>query len=374
MKIEDYGFIGDMETAALVSRDGSMDWLCLPRFDSGSCFAALLDGKEHGRWIIAPENGTRARRRRYRDGSLILETEFETEEGVVRLVDCMPLRTKYPSVIRLVEGVRGTVKMNMELIIRFDYGTTVPWVRKMRDGLVCIGGPDALVLRTDVETRGENLTTVADFTVSKGEAVSFVLSWYPSHEEIPKALDAEESVGCAEKFWREWSGRCTYGGEWKDAVTRSLITLKGLTYAPTGGILAAATTSLPEKIGGQRNWDYRYCWLRDATFTLYALLAAGYHEEAGAWRAWLLRAIAGCADQMQIMYGVRGERRLIEFELPWLTGFGGSAPVRIGNAAAQQYQLDVYGEVMDCLYQGRRAGLDPDPAAWQMAKGLIEFL
>jgi len=375
MKIEDYGFIGDTETGALVGRDGSIDWLCLPRFDSGACFAALLGDKRNGRWAISPaEGGLLSSRRRYREGTLILETEFENDEGCVRLVDCMPPRSGRPSIIRRVEGMRGNMALRMELIIRFDYGSIVPWVRS-RDGAVeAIAGPDCLVLRTKVATRGEDFTTVSDFSVREGESVTFVLTWNPSHEEPPGAIDPERAITLTEEFWREWSGRCRPCGAWKEACSRSLITLKGLTYAPTGGILAAATTSLPEKFGGERNWDYRYCWLRDATFTLYALLGAGYHDEAIAWRDWLLRAIAGKASELQIMYGIRGERRLTEFKLPWLPGFEKSAPVRIGNAASGQFQLDVYGEVLACFYQARRAGIPPQDAAWRMENCLLEFL
>ncbi|SRR5579862_290715 len=376
MKIEDYGFIGDMETGALVSRGGSVDWLCLPRFDSGACFAALLGDERNGRWLLAPACEVQGSRRRYRENTLILETEFETGEGAVRLVDCMPPRTTHPSLVRRVEGLRGKVSMRMELVIRFDYGSIMPWVRRRDGAIEAIAGPDCLVLRTNVQTRGKDFTTVADFTVSEGESMFFVLTWNPSHEEPPPALDTDKAVAASEEFWKEWAGRrreepC---GCWRETVTRSLITLKGLTYAPTGGIVAAATTSLPEQFGGVRNWDYRYCWLRDATFTLYSLLGAGYHDEAVAWRDWLLRAIAGKASELQILYGVHGERRLLEVKLEWLPGFEKSAPVRIGNAAAGQFQLDVYGEVLDCLYQTRCADIPPEDAAWRLETNLLEFL
>lgn len=372
--IEDYGFIGDMETSALVSRDGSIDWLCFPRIDSPSCFAALLGGEEFGRWLITPVVEPRSKSRRYREGTLILESDFENDEGNVRLTDCMPLRESHPTVVRTVTGMRGSVRMRMELLIRFDYGSTIPWVRRVEEGLICIGGPNALILRTGVPTRGQNLTTVADFTIAEGECIPFTLAWFPSNEEPPAPVEADGEIAATEEFWRGWSSQCRFKGEGEEAVIRSLITLKGLTYAPTGGILAAATTSLPEKIGGVRNWDYRYCWLRDATFTLYALLGSGYRDEATAWRDWLVRAIAGSASQMQTLYGAQGERRINEFELPELPGFEGSAPVRIGNAAAMQFQLDVYGEVMDCLYQCRRAGIHPEEAAWRIENGLMEFL
>ncbi len=375
MKIEDYGFIGDTESGALVGRDGSIDWLCFPRFDSGACFAKLLGERKHGCWRIWPVDEVRAARRRYRGDTLILETEFETERGAVRLIDFMPVRETKPDVGRIVEGLRGEVRLQMELIIRFDYGKIVPWVRRRSEGLEAVAGPDALILRTPIKTRGHNLTTVAEFTVREGERVPFVLTWYPSNENPPREVNAEHALRDTENFWTEWSGRCTYhDGEWCDAVRRSLITLKALTYRPTGGIIAAATTSLPEQLGGVRNWDYRYCWLRDATFTLYSLMQAGYTEEAQAWRDWLLRAIAGSPSQMQILYGPAGERRLPEFELPWLPGYENSAPVRIGNAASRQFQLDVYGEVMDSLHQARRAKIPAEPAAWRMQRQLVRFL
>jgi GH15 family glucan-1,4-alpha-glucosidase len=373
-KIEDYAFLSDTQTAALVGRDGSIDWLCFPRFDSPACFASLLGNAENGRWRFTPHGELTATRRRYRGDTLILETEFETADGTVRLIDFMPPRGYAPDIIRIVEGVRGAVKLHMELIIRFDYGSIVPWVRKRDGALEAIGGPDALILRTPVETHGENLTTVADFTVAAGERVPFVLTWFPSHAAQPKAVNAEHALRDTEEYWRAWSARCCTEGEWLEPVKRSLITLKGLTYGPTGGIVAAATTSLPEEIGGVRNWDYRYCWLRDATFTLLTLMDAGYLEEACAWRQWLLRAVAGSPAQMHIMYGVQGERRLTELELPWLSGYEGSTPVRIGNAASQQFQLDVYGEVMDSMYRAAQAGIKSTEADWRLQVALLHFL
>ena len=374
LPIEDYALIGDCHTAALVGRDGSIDWLCLPRFDSGACFAALLGEPEHGRWLIAPAAAAHGVRRKYRDGTLILETEFETNEGAVRIIDCMPLSNERWDVLRIVEGLSGRVAMRMELIIRFDYGFIVPWVRRSGDTLLATAGPDTLELHTDVAVHGENMKTMADFHVSKGERRHFSLNYRPSHEATQQAIDPEQTLRATENHWREWSERCTYQGRWRDAVVRSLITLKALTYAPTGGIVAAPTTSLPEHPGGVRNWDYRYCWLRDATFTLNALLLAGYHEEAVAWREWLLRAVAGSPEDLQILYSVTGERRLDEYEIGWLPGYGGAVPVRVGNAAAQQFQLDVYGEVMDTLHLARAAGLEPEPAAWRIQIALLKFL
>src|SRR5438874_30840 len=374
MKIEDYGFLSDTQTAALVGRNGSVDWLCFPRFDSAACFAALLGERKNGRWLISPADQSAEVTRKYRGHTLILETAFETKDGAVRLIDFMPPRGTNPDIIRIVEGVRGKVALRMELIIRFDYGNVVPWVRKCGDGLEAIAGPNALVLRTPIETRGKDLTTVAEFEVAKGERVPFVLTWYQSHENPPRAVNPEQALRDTEKYWRDWAGCCDYGGKWNDAVVRSLVTLKGLTYEPTGGIVAAATTSLPELIGGGRNWDYRYCWLRDATFTLYALLNAGFKDEAAAWRDWLLRAIAGDPAKAQILYGVGGQRRLAEYELDWLPGYAGSRPVRIGNAAHEQFQLDVYGEVMDVLHQGRVHELHSDSHAWSLQKTLLDFL
>jgi GH15 family glucan-1,4-alpha-glucosidase len=374
LPIEDYALIGDCHTAALVGRDGSIDWLCFPRFDSGACFAALLGKPEHGRWLIAPAAEVHNIRRKYRDGTLILETEFETDAGDVRIIDCMPLSNERWDVLRVVEGLRGRVEMRMELVIRFDYGSIVPWVRRVDGTLLATAGPDTLELHTDVAVRGENMKTVADFHVTEGERISFALNYRPSHEATQPAIDPTQTLTLTENEWRKWSERCTYQGRWRDAMVRSLITLKALTYAPTGGIVAAPTTSLPEQQGGVRNWDYRYCWLRDATFTLNALLLAGYHEEAVAWREWLLRAVAGSPDDLQILYSVTGERRLEEFEIGWLPGYGGAAPVRVGNAASTQFQLDVYGEVMDTLHLARAAGLEPEPAAWQIQVALLQFL
>ncbi len=373
--IEDYALIGDTRTAALVSKSGSMDWLCLPRFDSAACFASLLGEPHHGRWSLHPRDApVRAVRRRYRDGTLVLETEFVTDSGVVRVVDGMPPEEDMPNVIRLVEGVEGEVAMRMELVIRFDYGWVVPWVRTVDGVLHAVGGPDALSLQTPVEHHGEDLTTVADFVVHEGERVPFVLSWHPSHTPAPAPIDAARAIETADAWWRRWSGHCTHAGPWREAVVRSLITLKALTYSPTGGMVAAPTTSLPEWIGGVRNWDYRYTWLRDATFTLYALLDSGYRDEACAWREWLLRAAAGAPEQLHIMYGVAGERRLPELTLDWLPGYQRSAPVRVGNAATTQHQLDVYGEVMDAFHQARRAGIPPDPNAWRVQRQLLDFL
>jgi len=374
LPIEDYALIGDCHTAALVGRDGSIDWLCLPRFDSGACFAALLGKPAHGRWMLAPAAEVRSTRRRYRDGTLILETEFETQEGAVRIIDCMPLSDERWDVVRIVEGLHGRVAMRMELIIRFDYGSIVPWVRRPDDTLLATAGPDTLALHTDVAVRGENMKTVAQFHVSEGERTSFTLNYRPSHEATQQAVDSEQALMATEKQWREWSSRCTYHGRWRDVVERSLITLKALTYAPTGGIVAAPTASLPEQQGGTRNWDYRYCWLRDAAFTLNALLLTGYHQEAVDWREWLLRAAAGSPEDLQTLYSVTGERRLEEYELDWLPGYGGASPVRVGNAASKQFQLDVYGEVMDTLHLARVAGLEPEPHAWQIQLALMKFL
>ncbi len=374
LPIEDYALIGDCRTAALVGRDGSIDWLCLPRFDAGACFAALLGEPRHGRWLLAPAGEVRGLRRRYRDGTLVLETEFETATGSVRIIDCMPVSGERWDVLRIVEGLSGRVGMRMELVIRFDYGSIVPWVRRVDGALQATAGPDTLVLRTDVPVRGENMKTVAAFDVGPGERKSFALNFRPSHEPTQPPVDAEESLAATEKHWRAWSAQSTYRGRWREAVHRSLLTLKALTYAPTGGIVAAPTTSLPEQSGGTRNWDYRYCWIRDATYTLNALLLAGYREEAVAWREWLLRAVAGSPGDLQILYGVTGVRRLDEVELGWLPGYLGAAPARIGNAASTQFQLDVYGEIMDTLHLARAAGLDPEPAAWEIQVALLEFL
>jgi GH15 family glucan-1,4-alpha-glucosidase len=373
-RIEDYGIIGDTHTAALVSNTGSIDWLCLPRFDSAACFAALLGDERNGRWLITPVGEVTSVHRGYQGDSLILETEFRTADGVVRLVDCMPPRERAPDVARVVEGVRGTVPMRMELVVRFDYGSIVPWVRRLDGALNFVGGPDSLWLRTQVPVRGENLRTVAEFNVKEGDRVPFVLTWHASHQGAPHPIDPVRAIDDTGAWWSEWASRISYRGGWRDAVIRSLLTLKALTYQPTGGIVAAPTSSLPEAIRGIRNWDYRYCWLRDATFTLDALLLAGAIEEAKAWREWLLRAVAGQPEQMQILYGVAGERRVSEQELPWLPGYEGSAPVRTGNAAVSQFQLDVYGEVMDALHLARRSGIQTDEAAWDFQLALMDFL
>ena len=374
LRIEDYALIGDTQTAALVGRDGSIDWLCVPRFDSGACFAALLGDERNGRWLLAPAGGGRVTRR-YREGTLVLETEFETPDGAVRVVDCMPPRGEAPDVVRLVEGVRGRVRMRMQLVIRFDYGHVVPWVRRHEGGLLAVAGPDALCLHTPVQTRGEDLTTVAEFWVAEGERVPFVLTWHPSHRPPPRPVDPVAAVPETEAWWSAWSSRARLPSEWRGPILGSLVVLKALTYAPTGGMVAAPTTSLPEQLGGVRNWDYRYCWLRDATLALDALVAAGYTEEAQAWRDWLLRAVAGnpTADP-QALYGPAGERRLTELELDCLPGYDGAGPVRIGNAAVSQLQLDVYGEVMDAMALSRRAGIPPDPFAWPLQRALLESL
>ena len=373
-RIEDYALIGNCETAALVGRDGSLDWLCVPRFDSPACFAALLGTRDHGRWSIAPAGDVLAIRRRYRDDTLVLETEYETADGVVKLIDFMPLGSEGPVVVRIVEGRSGRVPMRMELIIRFEYGARIPWVTRVDGGLLAVAGPDALRVRTPVEMRGEDLTTVADFAVGEGERVPFTLRWHPSYGEMPDDRDPDAELERTERGWREWAGRCRYAGEWREAVVRSFITLKALTDARTGGIVAVVTTSLPELLGGVRNWDYRYCWLRDATFTLYALMTGGYVEEARAWRTWLLRAVAGAPAQAQIMYGIGGERRLPELTLDHLPGYEGARPVRIGNAASTQFQLDIYGEVLDTMHLARRAHVPPDETAWHVERVLVDFV
>ncbi|HYR20738.1 MAG TPA: glycoside hydrolase family 15 protein [Myxococcales bacterium] len=373
-RIEDYAIIADCRSAALVAKDGSIDWLCLPRFDSDACFAALLGSREHGRWQIAPAGGVRRVHRRYREGTLVLETEFETDEGSVTLVDLMPMSGQGTDLARIVVGNRGRVPMRMELIIRFGYGAIVPWVRAMEGGIEAVGGPEVLRLVTPVATHGEGLTTVALFSVGEGERIPFVLTWAPSHLPDPGHVDAEQALAGTEAGWREWSAQCQVQGPYRPIVLRSLITLKALTYDPTGGIAAAATTSIPEELGGVRNWDYRICWLRDATFTLYSLMSAGYSTEARAWRDWLLRAVAGDPAQIQIMYGLAGERRLPELTLDWLPGYEGSRPVRIGNAASNQLQLDVYGEVMGALHVSRRVGLPYEQASWALQRNLMEYL
>ncbi len=374
-RIEDYAMIGDCQTAALVSREGSIDWLCLPRFDSDACFASLLGMPQNGRWQIRPAGEITGTRRRYRGNTLILETDFETESGAATLIDCMPPRDVTPDLVRVVEGRRGRVPMRMDLTIRFDYGSLVPWVRRGEGNrLWAIAGPDMLRLRSDVPTHGENLHTVAEFEVAEGERIHFDLSWFPSHLPPPPEIDLEGAIEDTERWWEEWASRCTYEGEYREAVLRSLITLKGLNYLPTGGIVAAATTSLPEKIGGVRNWDYRLCWLRDSTFTLYTLLVNGYQEEARRWREWLLRAVAGEPAKLQILYGLAGERRLREHTIDWLAGYEGSRPVRVGNAAHDQFQLDVYGEVLNTLHLARRHGLEWDQPAWDLEMALLRFL
>jgi GH15 family glucan-1,4-alpha-glucosidase len=378
-RIEDYALLGDLQTAALVDRSGSVDWLCFPRFDSGACFAALLGGPENGRWLLSPSTSATTTRR-YLHDTLVLETTWHAEDGsVARVIDFMPPRGKAPDIVRIVEGVKGSVHMRSELTIRFDYGRVIPWVRKRtheENTRVALGGPDALCFRTPAQTRGEDMRTVSEFSVDEGERVPFVLTWFPSHEDVPEAIDPEQALADTESFWREWSEQCEIDlpPKWAAVVSRSLIVLKALTYEPTGGIVAAATTSLPEWIGSVRNWDYRYCWLRDATLTLLALLQGNHEEEAITWRRWLLRAIAGDAADVQIMYGVGGERRLTEYELPWLAGYEGSRPVRIGNAASEQLQLDVYGEVLDALYQARVHGVGIDPQAWRIQLALLDHL
>ncbi|MFJ3621132.1 glycoside hydrolase family 15 protein [Streptomyces iakyrus] len=374
--IEDYALIGDEQTAALVGTDGSVDWLCLPRFDSAACFARLLGDEDNGYWRIAPVGADRCTRRAYRPDTLVLDTEWETGQGAVRVTDLMPQRDRAPDLVRIVEGLDGEVTLHSVLKLRFDYGSIVPWVRRADGHRVAVAGPDSTWLRSEPEVTswGEDFGTHAEFTVKKGEKVAFVLTWHPSHEPRPPLVDPYDALRHSVEDWQAWASRCRYDGPHRDAVVRSLITLKALTYAPTGGIVAAPTTSLPEEPGGVRNWDYRFCWLRDSTLTLNALLAAGYQEEAEAWRNWLLRAVAGDPADLQIMYGVAGERRLPEFELPWLSGFLGSAPVRIGNDAVNQLQLDVWGEVMDSLSLARESGLSAQPDVWALQTALMDFL
>lgn len=402
-RIEDYALIGDCETAALVSNKGSVDWLCWPTFASPACLAALLGDEDNGHWCIAPANEARSSRK-YRDSTLIVETTFENDEGSVVLIDFMPIRGKYSDLVRIVRGLRGKVQMCMELVLRFDYGRSVPWVTRLEDGaLRAVSGPDMAVLRTDAPLRGENMKTISDFTLSEGQSIWFTLTYAPSYGPLPKPTKPEHELKLTTDFWTDWSGKVNLEkssqsreADYTEAVRRSLITLKALTYAPTGGMVAAPTTSLPERIGGKRNWDYRFCWLRDATFTLLALMNAGYHEEANAWRDWLLRAAAGSPDQVQIMYGIRGERHLLEWEVDWLAGFEGSKPVRVGNAASSQLQLDVYGEVADALLHAELAGLpsrktdldlqdclmdhlskiwrQPDEGIWEVRSGPHQFV
>jgi GH15 family glucan-1,4-alpha-glucosidase len=372
-RIEDYALISDLQTAALVHRDGSIDWCCFPRFDSAACFATILGHREHGRWLVAPREGGEATRR-YRGDSLVLETDWKTRDGRIRVTDFMPPRGDAPDIVRVVQGVEGTVKVRSELVIRFGYGLIVPWVRRVDAARVATAGPDALCFRTTAPVRGENLTTVSTFDVSEGDCVPFTLTWFPSHDPLPEPIAALEALRETEEYWNDWTSRCEYEGEYREAVVRSLATLKALTYKPTGGAVAAPTTSLPEWIGGVRNWDYRYCWLRDATLTLLALLNASYVDEAGAWREWLLRAAAGDPDDLQIMYGVAGERRLPEWEVDWLPGFENSRPVRVGNGAAQQFQIDVYGEVADALYMARKRGLRGSMPGWELVRKMLLLL
>ena len=373
--IEDYGLIGDCETAALVSKSGSIDWLCWPRFDSDACFAALLGDTNNGRWLIAPAQGNPRTTRRYRPNTLILETSFVTAEGEALLIDFMPLRGRASHLVRFVVGKRGSVSMTTELIIRFDYGASVPWVKRTEAGdLLAISGPDMLVLRTPIELRGEGLTTVGDFTVAAGQTIAFVLTYAASHLPLPEPIDPQVALRQTQSFWEDWASIHQSTGAYADAVVRSLITLKALTYEPTGGIVAAPTTSLPEQIGGPRNWDYRFCWLRDATLTLLAFMNGGYYDEARSWRDWLLRAAAGSPSQIQIMYGLAGEKRLAEWEIPWLSGYEGAKPVRIGNAASGQLQIDVFGEVMDAFHQARVGGLQVLAEGWNFQRALLSHL
>jgi GH15 family glucan-1,4-alpha-glucosidase len=377
LPLERYGLIGDTQTAALVGDDGSIDWLCLPRFDSAACFAALLGGPEHGRWLIAPEGEIRARRRRYRPNSLVLESEYDVEGGTVRVTDVMPPRQSDPDLVRVVEGVRGEVRMRMELAVRYDYGYVAPWIRSIDNVWRLVSGPDAIAFTAaaGVELRREEATVYATFTVRPGERIPFTLVWHASNVAVPDPIDALETIEDTDRWWCDWLRQSNDSdGPYHDVVARSYITLKALTFAPTGGIVAAPTTSLPEEIGGVRNWDYRYCWLRDSTFVLYALMSGGFKAEALAWRDWLLRAVAGDPSKLQIMYGPAGERRLPEFEVPWLPGYEGSRPVRVGNAAVSQLQLDVFGEVMDTQYLARRVGIPAEPDSWALQRGLLKYL
>lgn len=374
-RIEDYAMIGDCRTAAIIGRDGSIDWLCVPRFDSSACFAALLGSKDNGRWLMAPAAKTAAVSRRYRGDSLILETLFATKTGKVKVIDFMPPGTPESCIVRIVECIEGRVDMHTELSIRFDYGVTIPWVtRRDRRTLTAVAGPHLLTLRTRAEVRGENMHSVADFNLRKGEAMSFVLAYGESFRPLPLSIDSIIALEETERYWQRWSSSCKTQGVWRKAIMRSLLTLKGLSYAPTGGIVAAATTSLPEKIGGPRNWDYRYCWLRDATFTLLAFLNAGYTEEAAEWQDWLMRVIAGAPEQLQTMYTVMGEKRLDELELPHLAGYENSRPVRIGNAAYSQLQIDIYGEMADVVAQARAGGLPPPSRGKELRKVFMRHL
>ena len=374
LRIEDYALIGDCRTGALVGLDGSIDWLCWPRFDSAACFAALLGKTDNGRWLIAPKDPSISATRRYRPGTLILETEFQTETGSAALVDFMPPGGG-AHLVRIVVGRSGRVAFQTELVVRFNYGAAVPWVNRLDDGSInAIAGPERVVLRTPVRLHGEDLRTVGEFTVEAGQSIPFVLSYGPSFQDPPPAIDGFDALTRTEAFWRAWSDRCPDVGPWTEAVKRSLITLKALTYAPTGGIVAAATTSLPERLGGVRNWDYRYCWLRDATFTLLAFMNLGYYEEAQAWRDWLIRAVAGSPSQAQIMYGVGGERWLPELIVPWLPGYENSSPVRIGNDASRQLQLDIFGEIADAMFQTLKAGMAPSERAHALRPVVLDYL
>jgi GH15 family glucan-1,4-alpha-glucosidase len=374
LRLEDYALIGDTQTAALVGVDGSIDWLCTPRFDSAACFAALLGNQDNGHWRLSASGQDRAARRRYAPGALVLETEWETPTGAARVTDFMPRRTTHPDLIRLVHGIRGSVDMEMDLVVRFDYGRLVPWARRIGGDLVFVSGPDSLTLRTDMPLEGHQARTTSRFTVLEGQYASFVLSWTPSYEPAREPPHAGGALEDTLEWWRAWSSRMRYQGQWRDDVAHSLLVLKALTFAPTGGIVAAPTTSLPEQLGGVRNWDYRYCWLRDAAFTLWALNIGGYIDEARSWRNWLLRAAAGDPDQLQVLYGVTGESHLVEQTLSWLSGYESSAPVRIGNAASGQFQLDVYGEVLDALHLGRVMGMDYSEPAWHLQRHLVEFV
>jgi len=388
-RLEDYALIGDLHTAAIVSRDGSIDWLCLPRFDSPACFAALLGTSQHGHWSVAPTGTVTETRRRYRHDTLVLETEYETDGGTATVVDCMALRERHPVIVRMVEGKAGTVSMHMELIPRFYYGSIVPWVQRvsgvprgasdktphgMDHAFIAAAGPDALCLMAGVALQREQTKIIADFGVSAGDTIPFVLTSYESHEPAPAAVDAVKAIEATEQWWRDWSARCTYHGPWRDTVVRSLMTLKALTYAPTGGMVAAPTTSLSEGLRGCFNWDYRFCWLRDASLALKAFLDNGYEEEARAWREWIIRAVAGDPADLQVVYGVAGERRLPEKALEWLPGYDGAAPVHVGNAAVQQRQLDVYGETINALSLALSKGIEPEAAAWNLQCALLDYL
>ncbi len=372
--IEEYALLGNLQTAALVGRDGSIDWCCFPRFDSGACFAAILGSPQNGRWLLAPSSSPERTSRRYRHDTLVLESVVETAEGSIRVIDFMPPCAKASEIVRIVEGLSGEVEVRSELVIRFDFGSILPWMRKSDGDQIATAGPDSLCYRTPVEAHGEEMTTVSTFTVSPGERVPFVLSWFPSHEPRPEPTDPDQALAETEQYWHSWASGCGHKGVYHEEVHQSLLVLKALTYAPTGGMVAAPTSSLPESIGGPRNWDYRYCWLRDATLALLAMLRSGYQEEATMWRQWLLRAVAGDPADVQIMYGIAGERRLDERELDWLAGYEGSKPVRVGNAASSQLQLDVYGEVLDALYQARVHGAPDDPNVWSLARKLLEWL